>query len=79
MEQDHATDKRTTKTSGATSSCFRIGSNATALHESPTIEDYQPHAYPKEAFEVFEVLWLQQKLCDVEIELAGEGSIKAHR
>ncbi|XP_064477195.1 kelch-like ECH-associated protein 1 isoform X4 [Ornithodoros turicata] len=72
-------DIRTAQTTGATSSCFRIGCSVGAHNESPSIEDYEPQTYTKEAFEVFEVLWLQRKLCDVEIEIAGEGSIKAHR
>lgn len=71
-------DANTSDGHGGSSTCFHIGSHATS-HESPSVEDYQPTSYPREAFEVFEVLWLQQKLCDVELETAEEGQIKAHR
>ncbi|XP_040061726.2 kelch-like ECH-associated protein 1 [Ixodes scapularis] len=43
------------------------------------MHDSDGASYPLEAFRMLESLWRQKKLCDVEIEIAGEGSLKAHR
>ncbi|KAK8760994.1 hypothetical protein V5799_027743 [Amblyomma americanum] len=71
--------------------CFRLrarragmdGSDASRPSSPPhsSAEEELPEgdSYPREVLTTLESLWREGKLCDVEIDASGEGTIQAHR
>lgn len=48
-------------------------------HSSAEEELPERDSYPREVLTTLESLWREGKLCDVEIDASGEGTIQAHR